>query len=519
MNRDKWFWMIASLIVVIIPSIVFGAGPPPLDPVIGRGVLEAFADQEEATIVVALVGPEESLTNEEAYKASVAYLQQRVLERLDAASFDILHRFSYVPGLALRVKSRDVVTALASFSEVLKIDLEVGGGAALNESRPWIHATQAQSAGWTGLGRVAAVVDTGIDTDHPDLENHLIREHCICNTGMNCCPQGGGLGDGPGSAEDDNGHGTHVSGIITSDGTVSPRGIAPGAGMVAVKVMDAAARFDSSSDIVAALEWIKDNTPEVDVVNMSLGTWEEFSGDCDHATAWTRNWAAAVNVLLSRGILCVAASMNSGNTSGMGAPACFSGVVSVGATYDNSDTVAYFSNSGASLDLLAPGATITSTWFGGGSKALWGTSMATPHVAASALLLRQQIPSQKAEYLVSCMKASPVQVTDGRNGLIFPRVDATAALSACNFIPPPEVLSMRKLVSPFRLAVAGENLQEGVQVYINGVLWENVKWKGDSKVVLKGGRSLKAMVPKGAETEFRFVNPDSGEVTLTWQWF
>jgi subtilisin family serine protease len=481
--------------------------------------MEAFDTQAEVMVVVALATPREPSKNEEAYKASVAYLQQGVLDRLDDASFVILHRFSIVPGLALRVNSRDVVAALASFPEVLKIDLEVGGGAALNESRPWIRATQAHTAGWTGLGRIAAVLDTGIDTDHPDLINHLTREHCICNTGTDCCPQGGGSGDGPGSAEDDNGHGTHVVGIITSDGIVAPQGIAPGAGVVAVKVLDAAARFQNSSDIVAALVWIYNNAPEVDVVNMSLGTWAEFDGDCDEATAWTINWAAAVTALRSKGVLCVAASMNSGHSSSMGVPACLSGVISVGATFDDSDTVAGFSNSSTSLDLLAPGAPITSTWIGGGSHLLWGTSMATPHVAAVALMLRQQAPAQNVEDLVSCLKTSPYQVADGRNGLTFPRVDATAALSACIVIDPPKVLSMRKLTDPFRIAVVGENLQEGIQVYINGVLWNNVKWKGDSKVVLKGGGSLKAKVPKGAETEFKLVNPDSGETTLSWQWF
>ncbi len=83
---------------------------------------------------------------------------------------------------------------------------------------------------------------------------------------------------------------------------------------------------------------------------------------------------------------------------------------------------------------------------------------------------------------------------------------------------PPVISFMKKMGAPFRIKVMGSNLQNGIQVYINGSLWSNVKWKKDTKLVIKKGKTLKAVVPRGVATEFRFVNPDGGEATVTWSW-
>jgi subtilisin family serine protease len=312
---------------------------------------------------------------------------------------------------------------------VLKVDLDVGGQGSLNQSRPWVNADQAQSAGMTGAGRIVAVLDSGFDSDHPDLSDALVDEHCNCyNPSVNCCPLGDSVQNGPGSAEDDHGHGSHVSGIITGNGNNAPLGIAPGANIVAVKVLDSNGSFYSSSDIVAALDWILNHRPEVDAVNMSLGTNMEFSGDCDNSSAWTMNLANAVNALRFEGILCVASSMNSGNSAGMGAPACISNVIAVGATFDNQDLITSYSNSSPSLDVLAPGNLITATAMGGGSITMSGTSMAAPHVTATAALLRQKNPTVQASQMEAALETSPVLISDSRNGISRPRLDVKAAL-------------------------------------------------------------------------------------------
>ncbi len=81
--------------------------------------------------------------------------------------------------------------------------------------------------------------------------------------------------------------------------------------------------------------------------------------------------------------------------------------------------------------------------------------------------------------------------------------------------PPPVVTAMAKLpTAPFGIKVTGSNLQNGMKVYINETQWTNVQYKTTAKVKIMGGKSLKAVVPKGATTHFRFENPDGGETTF-----
>ena len=86
-------------------------------------------------------------------------------------------------------------------------------------------------------------------------------------------------------------------------------------------------------------------------------------------------------------------------------------------------------------------------------------------------------------------------------------------------VPPPVVTSITKAGGPFRFTVMGSNLQNGIAVSINGVPWTNVVWKTSSKVLIKGGAALKALVPKGTPTNFTFTNPDGGSATFNgWSW-
>jgi hypothetical protein len=77
---------------------------------------------------------------------------------------------------------------------------------------------------------------------------------------------------------------------------------------------------------------------------------------------------------------------------------------------------------------------------------------------------------------------------------------------------------MQKLGNPFRIKAYGSNLQPGIRVFIDGVEWGNVTWKSSSLLILKGGSSLKAAVPKYTTCTFRFLNPDGGEMSGTWGW-
>jgi hypothetical protein len=85
-------------------------------------------------------------------------------------------------------------------------------------------------------------------------------------------------------------------------------------------------------------------------------------------------------------------------------------------------------------------------------------------------------------------------------------------------VNPPVVTSMKKVAPPFTIVVLGSNFQSGMQVFINGTQWTNTLYKTSAKIKLLGGASLKVVVPRGVPTQFRFVNPDGGETTTTWQW-
>jgi PKD repeat protein len=115
-------------------------------------------------------------------------------------------------------------------------------------------------------------------------------------------------------------------------------------------------------------------------------------------------------------------------------------------------------------------------------------------------------------YTVTGSYTATFTVRDATNQTATDTVAIQATVQA------PVVTSMVKLGNPFRINVNGSNLQNGVRVFINGTEWTNLKWKSTNLLKIKGGASLKALVPKGTPTVFRFRNPDGGEVSLTWQY-
>ena len=372
----------------------------------------------------------------------------RVRERLARAGFRETFRFSTLHALAGEIQGGDLRAALSD-PEVVGVDPDTGGGGGLRESVPLVGARALQDAGVTGRGVTVAVLDSGIDASHPDLGDDLVDEQCFCRNqdGTGCCPGGLFQSSGPGAARDDYGHGSWVSGVVTSAGRVAPRGVAPDAGILAIKVLDAQNRFAASAQILAGLDWVLAARPDVRVVNMSLGTDELFEGRCDTSRSWTMAYAEAIGALRRRGVLVVAASMNSGSARRMAAPACVASALAVGATYDarhgaldwgtcrdaagRADQLVCFSNGGRGLDLLAPGALIVTTAPGGGrTRALGGTSFAAPHVAGAAALLLELSPSLTPGRIEAALETTGPRVRDARSGFVFPRLDVRAAAAA-----------------------------------------------------------------------------------------
>lgn len=214
-----------------------------------------------------------------------------------------------------------------------------------------------------GSGVKLAIIDTGVDYNHPDLNGNYAGGYDFVNNDTN--------------PFDDNGHGTHVAGIAAAeDDGAGVVGGAPEADIYALKVLDAGGN-GYWSDFMAALEWAANNGMQV--ANMSLGASRDAPGVHD-----------AVKAAYNGGVLLVAAAGNSGNPGGRGNsieyPARYEEVIAVGAT-DQNDTRASFSSTGDQLELAAPGVGITSTIPDGGYESYSGTSMASPHVAGTAALV------------------------------------------------------------------------------------------------------------------------------------
>lgn len=220
-----------------------------------------------------------------------------------------------------------------------------------------------------GTATKVAVIDTGIDKDHPDLVANI-------KGGVNFVKKG--FVADPTKWDDDNGHGTHVAGIIAAaDNTTGVIGTAPEANLYGVKVLD---RSGSGylSDVIAGIDWAINN--DMDVINMSLGSDSDVSSFHD-----------AVDTAYASGIVVVAAAGNDGSS--VDYPGAYSSVIAVSAT-DINNNIASWSSRGPQVELAAPGVNIRSAWKGGGYKTISGTSMASPHVAGTAaLVLKTVIPS------------------------------------------------------------------------------------------------------------------------------
>ena len=230
-----------------------------------------------------------------------------------------------------------------------------------------------------------AIIDTGIDLSHPDL-NAVNGKTCVSGTR---------------SANDDNGHGTHVAGIVgAKDNGIGVVGVAPGATLYAVKVLDKRGS-GFTSGVICGIDWVTANasTLSITVANMSLGGSGSDDGNCGLTNQDAMHQAICNSV--NAGVAYTVAAGNSSVDASTQVPAAYDEVITVSAiadsdgkcggigsatSYGNDDSFASFSNYGADVDFAAPGVNIFSTYKGQSYATLSGTSMASPHVAGAAAL-------------------------------------------------------------------------------------------------------------------------------------
>lgn len=414
----------------------------------GAAVYLALRASPRAQVVVSLREPNHRARYLSQTVQEIGDTRRSVLAGLEPQEFVVTHEWLAVSALAGQITESGLRKILAH-PDVLRVDLDVPVYAALAESVALVGAEQLHNQGVTGRGVTVAVLDTGADANHPDLKSSIVDEHCFCTSadGSGCCPNGSKEQSGPGASKDEQGHGTNVTGIITSDGRVAPPGMAPDADVVSIRVLDKAGVAASTAQIISGLDYVITKRPEVKVVNLSLGTANLFAGTCDNAASFTQAFTSAINTLRARGVLTFSATANNGSASQIALPACVSTAVAVGATYDgnvgtvnfgctdattSADRVPCFSNSSSKVDLLAPGAAITSTGIGGGTSTFLGTSQACPHAAGAAALLLSAKPGLSADQVQNVLKNTGVNVTDPKNGITSRRIDLKAALSAAS---------------------------------------------------------------------------------------
>jgi len=319
------------------------------------------------------------------------------------------------------------VMEMAAEPHVLQVWEDMPVHALLDVSVPKIGAPQVWQQGWTGRDVRVAVLDTGVDFEHPDLAGRVVTSADF---------------SGKGRASDGNGHGTHVASIIAGSGAASGgtyRGVAPDAQLYVAKVLDDQGS-GMMSNVIAGLEWAAEQ--QVQAVNLSLGA--------DVACDGTDALSTACDELVKLGVVVCVASGNAGPGRGtVGSPGCARLVITVGATTDN-DQVAFFSSRGPTVDgrtkpdICFPGEGIIAARAAGTSLgtvinehyvAASGTSMATPHCAGAVALLLQAESSLTPEQVKQRLMETAVDLGVDANLQGAGRASVVAAFAG---VPTPE---------------------------------------------------------------------------------
>ncbi|HEY6417284.1 MAG TPA: S8 family serine peptidase [Acidimicrobiales bacterium] len=334
---------------------------------------------------------------------------------------------------AIRQRNASRLWRSGPFAGIQRIYLDQKVKTTLAESVPQIGAPQAWAAGFDGTGINVAVLDTGIDKTHPDLSGNKV----VAEANFTTQP----------TPADEHGHGTHVASTVAGTGAALGglrKGVAPGASLMNGRVLD---QFGNGqfSWIIAGMEWAAANG--ADVISMSLQGG--FSDGTDPLSV------AANQLTASAGVLFTIAAGNFGSgESTVTTPGTATDALTVGAV-DKSNVLAFFSGRGPRLgdsaikpDITAPGVDIIAARAAGTALGpivddfytmISGTSMATPHVAGAAAILKQEFPSftpaQLKSALVTTSVPGPYTVYQQGGG----RVDVARAFSQKVYATPAPV--------------------------------------------------------------------------------
>ena len=402
------------------------------------------------------------------HQVRVAARQADFAERFASLMAErLIRKYRNIPAMALSLTAGEI-RQLAGHPMVESIGRMEVYRTASTESHPLAGVDVAHAAGFLGQGVRVAIIDDGIQADHPAFggENGFPTSRIV-----------GGFDFGDNDADPRNdcprqSHGTQVAGIVAGNGG-GVTGVAPEADIVFLKLQSAGncGQWSLDGDLVGAIDWVVTHRSalNIGVLSMSLGSGGFSTVDaCENSSPSLTN---ILNQADAAGIVTLAASGNDGFCSKMGRPACVGSVISVGATYDTDlgnrgaycvspeacvvtpshgscglglvavfegttfpDKVTVYSNSASFLDLLAPSdCAFTSSTQSGTNDCFAGTSAATPFVAGTAALVLQAAGGWNAfnrSQMLTTLRDNGDNVTDGRMNRTTPRVNAGASVNA-----------------------------------------------------------------------------------------
>ncbi|GAA2327993.1 S8 family serine peptidase [Streptomyces kunmingensis] len=332
-----------------------------------------------------------------------------------------------VDGVALKADKKQAADFWADITtrrsraagDLKKVWLDAKAQSFLDTSTKQVHTDQAWAAGYDGKGTKVAVLDTGVDTEHPDLEGRVAESKNFTDSA---------------DAGDHQGHGTHTTSTVGGTGAASggkKRGVAPGTTLLHGKVLNDSGS-GATSWIIAGMQWAVDEG--ADVVSMSLGNPGELDCSDPMAQATQELARSAKNTLF------VIAAGNAGpSLNSVSSPGCVPDVLTVGAVDRDDSTAAFSSRSPVQRthtlkpEIAAPGVDISAAAAGGRGvyayRSMSGTSMATPHVAGAAALVKQRHPDWDAQRIKAALVSSadadiPGDVRETGGG----RLDVKAAI-------------------------------------------------------------------------------------------
>lgn len=396
--------------------------------VLAEGKLVGLSDEDFSDSVEVVVKMKHVSRFRAMSSADVGEVSYEILD-VDSRGLDELLAREDVVG----VYSKNYI--VASMSEVVGI---VNSTASNN--------LQIDSLNLTGSGQIVCVIDSGVNFSHLDLIGK--NASCVVDCYDKACVENC-------SVSDDNGHGTHVAGIVGASGGLT--GVAPNVSLIGVKILGSdGGGSGNDNDLPNAVDYCV--SAGADVISMSLGTVSLYSSNCD-AVGGIGPWKTAIDSAVGAGIAVVAASGNDASTTGISAPACLSNAIPVGDTYDANvggliwgggtctdattalDQIVCHANRNSLVKLFAPGALVNSTWYAGGYAEEGGTSMATPVVSGAIAILKQY-------FNLSSQSFTPGEIEDVLNdtgkiiydlagsGLNFSRVDVYEALISVDVTAP-----------------------------------------------------------------------------------